>query len=171
MISLFKSSASHRKIILISLAVAALVFVLWRAFRGASTEEIAGTYVYKYRGGEVEELTLNADLTAHQALYQTAADFIASQKALYTHDGPWVHMGDDIGLEVYDFMDVLTSSLKLPPSLIQYRTAPSGSLGWASSWCEIRSPVLLRGEDVGDIMQRVVSRKDIEKCVWTYPSK
>ena len=158
----------NRKNILISLLAAGLVFVLWLALRSPSEEEIAGTYVYKYRSGEVEELTLNADLTAHQALYKTVADFIASRNGLYTHDGPWKHVGDDIGLEVYDFMDMLTTTLKLPPSLIQYRTAPSGSLAWASRWCEIRSPVLLRGEEVGDIMQRVAKRKDIEKCVWKY---
>ena len=128
--------------------------------------DLAGTYVYQYRGGAVEELTLKADGTFHQAVFMSAEEFIAERNALHAHDGPWTHERNDINLTGFVYRDRVTGTLNLPPVMEELNGGAAG--GWVPNWGKDRHTVLLRQNDQWDIMQMVRKRSDITQYTWQY---
>ena len=134
-------------------------------FTNLSPADLTGIYVYIFRTGEVEEITLTSDMTFHQALFSSRQEFVANRNGGYLNHGLWTHERGNISLRMFEFADLETMSVRKKPVILY----DSGGLGWMPGWSNTKHPVLLRAEDLGYIMQWLPRREDIVNCTWHYP--
>ena len=133
-----------------------------------TANDLAGTYVYKFRTGEVEELILRPDLTFHQALFPSSESFVADRQAMFSLDGPWIAEGHRVKIALMDLLDRKTLDVQINPQKREF--SGDSSLFWRARW-RTWQPVLLRDESLGDVLQKVSLRDHVFNSNWDYPVK